>query len=53
MMDDNDEVIYLLVAEAIMIANNIKFVTYETLIDYHPAANTIYIDTIASYCRGE
>ena len=33
-MDDNDEVLYLLVAEAIMIANNIKFMRYETLIDY-------------------
>jgi len=43
-MDDNDEVVYLLVAEAIMIANNtMKFVTYETLIDYHP---TMYYFTL-------
>jgi len=33
-MDNDDEVVYLLVAEAIMIANNTKFMRFETLIDY-------------------
>lgn len=50
-MDDNDdEVVCLLVAEAIMIANNnIKCMRCKALIDHHPPY-TIYIDTIASYC---
>ena len=40
-MDDNDEVVYLLVVEAIMIPNNnIKCMRYKALIDYHPTVNS-------------
>ena len=37
-MDNDDEVVYLLVAEAIMIANNnIKCMRCKALIDHHPS----------------